>query len=250
MLLDERRAFIEKKLLAEGKIRVSELAELFEVSGETIRKDLLYLEEKGVAKKGYGGAVVAGELLEPSFVEKHKKNISQKNDIAKRALEFVSDGMIVFLDAGSTVFTFSKMLPIKNNLTVFTNSLGAAQALDDFQIQTHILGGKIRHNSNAIVGGWATRLIREIQADIAFLGTSGFSARGGPCVENFEESEIKKAMIDNANKVVILGDSSKANTHSMIEFARWQDVDALITDGGMDEGLLQSIREQTEVITV
>lgn len=249
-LLEERRAYIEKKLLAEGKIRVAELAELFEVSSETIRKDLLYLEEKGVAKKGYGGAVVANELLEPSITEKYKKFTSQKNDIAKKALEMVSDGMIVFLDAGSTVYTFSKMLPIKNNLTVFTNSLGAAKVLDDYNIQTYIVGGKIRHNSNAIVGGTATKFISQIKADVAILGTSGFCGRKGPCVENFEESEIKKAMIESANKVVILGDSSKAKTNSMIEFARWDNIDAFITDKGIDKDILKKIRDKTEVITV
>jgi DeoR/GlpR family transcriptional regulator of sugar metabolism len=249
-LLEERRQFIEKKLLAEGKIKVSELAELFDVSSETIRKDLLFLEEKGIAKKGYGGAVVANELIEPSIAEKHKKYTDEKKEIAKKALEFISDGMIVFLDAGSTVYTFAQMLPIKNNLTVFTNSLSAAKVLDDFKITTYVVGGKIRHNSNAIVGGWAVSAINEIKADVAILGTSGFNDRNGPCVENFEESEVKKAMIESANKVVILGDSSKAKTYSMIEFAKWQNVDAFITDSKIDESTKNQIIKQTEIYTV
>ena len=112
-LIDERRQFIEKKLLAEGKIRVAELSKLFTVSSETIRKDLIYLEEKGIAKKGYGGAVVVNELLEPSFTEKHLKFQDEKNRIAKAALDFITDGMVVLLDAGSTVFTLASMLAIK-----------------------------------------------------------------------------------------------------------------------------------------
>ena len=90
-LVDERRQYIEKKLLAEGKIKVAELSDFFKVSSETIRKDLLYLEEKGIAKKGYGGAVVANSLIEPNIDEKHNKFIDEKNEIAKIALEQISD---------------------------------------------------------------------------------------------------------------------------------------------------------------
>jgi DeoR family transcriptional regulator, fructose operon transcriptional repressor len=249
-LLEERRQFIEKKLLAEGKIRVAELSKLFNVSSETIRKDILYLEEKGIAKKGYGGAVVVNELLEPSFLEKHKKFQEEKTKIAKSALDYIADGMIVLLDAGSTVYTIAKMLALKKNLTVFTNSPKSAQVLDDYKIKTYLLGGEIRNNSNALVGGWAVRALSEINADIAVLGTSGFNGRQGPCVENFEEAEIKKAMISSANKIIILGDSSKAKTHSMIEFAKWEVADAFITDDNIDSDTLKNIKEKTQVITV
>ena len=94
------------------------------------------------------------------------------------------------------------------------------------------------------------RALSEINADIAVLGTSGFNGRQGPCVENFEEAEIKKAMISSANKIIILGDSSKAKTHSMIEFAKWEVADAFITDDNIDSDTLKNIKEKTQVITV
>jgi len=247
-MISERRQFIETKLLAEGKIKIAELAELFNVSSETIRKDLLFLEEKGIAKKGYGGAVVVNELLEPSFKEKSSKYQDEKTSIAKAAMDFLSDGMVVLMDAGSTIYTLAKMMALKKNLTVFTNSPKSAQVLDDYKIKTYLVGGEIRNNSNALVGGWALRAIAEIKADIAILGTSGFSEREGPCVENFEECEIKKAMIKSANKVVIVGDSSKAKTHSMIEYAKWRDVDAFVTDTGLDKTTYEAIREATDVV--
>ena len=247
-LINERRNFIERKLLAEGRIKVAELSELFNVSSETIRKDLLFLEEKGVAKKGYGGAVIANDLIEPSFKEKTFKFKEEKTKIAKAAMNFLTDGMVVMLDAGSTVYTFAKMMALKKNLTVFTNSPKAAQALDDFKIKTYLVGGEIRNNSNALVGGWAVRAVSEIKADVAILGTSGFAGREGPCVENFEESEVKKAMIKSANKLIVLGDSSKAKTNSLIEFAKWRDVDAFVTDARLDEAIHQEIASQTEVV--
>jgi len=249
-LIDDRRQFIEKKLLAEGKIRVAELSKLFNVSSETIRKDLIYLEEKGIAKKGYGGAVVVNELLEPSFTEKHLKFQDEKNRVAKAALDYITDGMVILLDAGSTVFTLANMLALKNNITVFTNSPKSAQVLDDYKIKTYLVGGEIRNNSNALVGGWAIRAIGEIKADVAVLGTSGFNGRSGPCVENFEEAEVKKAMIKSANKVIIIGDASKAKTHSMIEFAKWDDVDAFITDDRIEDVIFNDISSQTQVVKV
>lgn len=249
-LIDERRQFIEKKLLADGKIRVAEMSSLFNVSSETIRKDLLYLEEKGIAKKGYGGAVVVNELLEPSFAEKHEKFKDEKTRIAKAALDYITDGMIVLLDAGSTTFTLANMLALKKNLTVFTNSPKAGQVLDDYKIKTYLVGGEIRNNSNALVGGWAIRALSEINADIAILGTSGFNDRSGPCVENFEECEVKRAMIKSANKVVVMGDASKAQTYSMIEFAKWDDVDAFVTDSRLDDNMRKNIERKTELVIV
>jgi len=247
-LINQRRQFIEKKLVAEGKIKVSELSDLFNVSTETIRKDLLFLEEKGIAKKGYGGAVVVNDLLEPSFKEKYAKNKEQKTKIAKATLDFLSDGMIVLMDAGSTIYTIAKMMALKKNLTVFTNSPKSAQVLDDFNIKTYLVGGEIRNNSNALVGGWATRAITEIKADVAILGTSGFAGQEGPCVENFEEAEVKKAMIASANKVIVVGDASKAKTYSMISYARWQDVGAFVTDSRLEGAICKEIASQTELV--
>jgi len=247
-LVDERRQFIKKKLIAEGKIKVSELSDFFNVSSETIRKDLLYLEEKGIAKKGYGGAVIANSLIEPNIHEKYNKFTEEKNAIAKKAVEYISDGMIIMLDAGSTVWAFAKVLAMKNNITVFTNSPRTAQILDDYKIETYLFGGRIRNNSNAIVGGWALKAIKEIRADVVILGTSGFKDRQGPCVENFEEEEIKQAMIESANKKIVLGDSSKAKTYSMIEFAKWEEIDVFITDKNLDEEIHDDLKDKVELV--
>ncbi len=246
----ERRDYIENKLRSEGKIRVSELASIFDVSSETIRKDLKYLENMGIAKKGYGGAVIANERLEPSFVEKRIKHRQEKERIAKAAVDMVEDGSILLLDAGSTVNMVASMLGLKKDLSVFTNAPKTAQILDDFKIKTYIVGGEIRSNSNALVGGWAIRAISEIKADVAIIGTSGFMGSSGPCVENFPEDEIKKAMIKSANRVIVVGDSSKAEYTSMIKFCDWEDVDVFITDDGLPDFAKAAIEEKTELILV
>lgn len=244
----ERRDYIEQKLRSEGKIRVSELSGLFEVSSETIRKDLKYLEKKGIAKKGYGGAVIANERLEPSFVEKTIKSRKEKEKIARAVVELIDDGSILLMDAGSTVYMVACMLGLKKDVSVFTNAPKTAQILDDYKIKTYLLGGELRSNSNALVGGWTIKALSDIKADIAIIGTSGFEDRDGPCVENFAEDEIKKAMIKSANKIIVVGDATKANSSSMIKFCNWEDVDIFVTDESLPKYLLEDIGSKTKII--
>ena len=249
-LMQERRSYIEKRLLAEGSIKISDLTRFFDVSSETIRKDLLYLENKGVAKKAYGGAVSVSSAIEPSFKEKTTTNFDEKSRIAAAALDHIESGMSLILDAGSTVFALAKALAIKHDITVFTNGLKAAQVLDEYGITTHLLGGRIRHNSNSIVGSWAQRNLREIRVDLAVLGTSGFCERTGPCVENFPEAELKGEMIRSSSKAVVLSDSSKATRRPVIQYAKWSEIDALITDDKIGGDALENIKKQTSVIIV
>jgi DeoR/GlpR family transcriptional regulator of sugar metabolism len=249
-LMQERRSYIEKRLAAEGSIRVAELARLFDVSSETIRKDLIFLEGKGLAVKAYGGALGVGGTVEPSFTEKAVKHPDEKRRIAEEALRRVRTGMSLILDGGSTLFMFAQALAIKKDITVFTNGLRAAQLLDEYGITTYVLGGQVRHNSNSIVGSWAMRSLKEIRVDLAVLGTSGFKDRGGPCVENFSEAELKSAMIAAGNRTIVLGDSSKATTQAVIEFARWEEIGELITDKNIGNDVLENIKQKTAVTAV
>lgn len=250
LLTHDRRDYIERKLHAEGSVKASELAELFAVSSETIRKDFIYLEQKGVAKKTYGGAVSSHTAHEPSFVEKSVKNLDEKTRIAAAALERIENGMSLILDGGSTLLTLARALAIKKDLTVFTVGLKAAQILDEYGIITYMPGGMIRHYSNTIIGGWALRNLAEIRVDIAILGTSGFFGREGPCVENFQEADLKRAMIQAGNRVIVLGDADKAASQAVIEFAKWHEIDELITDKRIDSDMLDTIRQSTAVTAV
>ena len=249
-LMQERRGYIEKRLAAEGSIRVAELARLFNVSSETIRKDLIFLEEKGLAVKAYGGALALGGAVEPSFTEKSVKHLEEKRRIAKEAVTRVKSGMSVLLDGGSTMYAFAQALTIKKDITVFTNGLKAAQLLDEYGITTYVLGGQVRHNSNSIVGSWAMRSLKEIRVDMAVLGTSGFMGRSGPCVENFIEAELKAAMINAGNRVIVLGDSSKSRSQAVVEVAGWDQIEELITDSGINSDELNKIKQKTAVTVV
>ena len=245
-----RRDEIAKALMQDGEIGTQALAQKYGVSVETIRKDLLYLQENGIAKKGYGGAVVCSEWNEQSFGQKAVEHQAEKARIAGRALDFVCDGDIVILDSGSTVAALAKQLFTRKRLTVFTNSLHAVQALSSADARIYLLGGALQPTSNASTGHWALQALAEIRANVAFLGTSGFYDRRGPSVENFGESEVKKAMIRSANKSILLADSSKAQQGAMIQFAGWEEVGLWITDEGVERETLDEISKETEVIVI
>jgi DeoR family fructose operon transcriptional repressor len=122
-----------------------------------------------------------------------------------------------------------------------------AQLLSDSGARVHMLGGTVRNTSNAVVGPWAVKALAEIKAGIAFLGTSGFLQRGGPCIENYDESEVKKAMIASAGRAVLLADAGKASGSAMIQFAAWSDFDLFITDKTMAPHTLRALRNELEV---
>ncbi len=246
-----RRDELAEVLLRDGHINASEQAALFGVSHETIRKDIIYLENIGLARKGYGGAVVSPEEAEQSFSEKYVENQDQKRRIAVAARACIEEGDAILLDSGSTVYALARLLCVQPaGVTVFTNSLKAAQLLQEGGVHTYLLGGRVRASSGAVTGTWALEQLSQIRVQKAFLGTSGFARRQGPCIESFEEAQIKQAMMACAQQKILLGDSGKARRSTLIQYACWQELDMMITDRGLDEETGKEIAQHVRVMTV
>lgn len=246
---EERRNKIAQLLITEKSINAAEMSAQFHVTMETIRKDIIWLEQRGIAKKNYGGAVIATELVEQHFIEKAIKNRKEKEQIACKAAEMVHDGDTVILDSGSTVYTLAQQLALLGkNITVFTNSMKAAQCLADAQKRVFVLGGALRSTSYAITGGWAIQALSQIHARVAFLGTSGFFERNGPCIESFEENDVKQAMMNAAKCSVVLADDSKQYCNTVVQFAVWEDIDHLIINQAEQTQTMSDIGAKTDVI--
>lgn len=235
-ITQQRRDELTSILMRDGHIDSAEQAARCGVSHETIRKDLLYLEELGLAKKAYGGATLTVEPAEQSFSQKDVENRELKRRIASAAIAHIADGDTILLDSGSTVCALARLLAMRQmDVTVFTNSLKAAQILSEAGVRSFTLGGQVRASSGAITGSWAVNQLAEIRVQKVFLGCSGHEDRPGPCVESFEEAQIKRAMLQCADVRILLCDSSKARKRAMVQFAAWEDLDLLITDDGMDD---------------
>lgn len=247
MLTRERRNEIAEKLNAVGQVSAADLAREYGVSSETIRKDLLWLEERGLAEKSYGGAVAASRTLERPFLEKASYNPEQKKRIAHAIAGMIPSGAAVILDSGSTLSAVAQALASRSDLILFTNSLQAAQILAARKRQVCMIGGMVRLSSQAATGYEAEEALSRIHADVAILGASGFADCDGPCVESMEECGVKRAMIRSARTVIVAADSTKARCRARYQFAKWREVSRLVTDSGLQDAALHSLQAQTEV---
>lgn len=246
----ERRNELAQMIISEGHVTIADAAKKFSVSIETIRKDMIYLEQEGIINKTHGGALPSTAILEKSVMQKGMENKDAKNSIAKKALDYIPDGSTIFLDSGSTVLALAELLKLKSGLTIFTNNISAFNALIGSNHKVFILGGELRPQSMFVFGDWACQQIRSIRADIVFLGTDGLNTFGGPTVNAYEEIPVKREYLSSSRQTILLADSSKFLTGSRFQVASWEELDCIITDGDISPKKLNELQRYTEVIVV
>ncbi|MFI8948277.1 DeoR/GlpR family DNA-binding transcription regulator [Streptomyces sp. NPDC053750] len=251
MYAPERQQEILRLARDGGRVDVVSLAEEFQVTAETIRRDLKALDRAGLLRRVHGGAIPAGRLdFEPDLAERESTAADEKDRIAKAALaELPTEGTLI-LDAGSTVARMAAALPPETSLTVVTHSLPTAARLADHPgIQLHLVGGRVRHRTRAAVDAWALRAYGEIRADVLMVAANGFSAEYGLTTPDLAEAAVKRAAVAAARRVVLLADSSKHGQEHFARFGDLSDVDLLITDSGLSPDDADAIeRDGTEVV--
>lgn len=239
-----RQAAILAALGAVGQVRAVTVAGELGVTHETIRKDLLTLEGEGLLRRVHGGAVpVESASFEP-LVSARTHMAAEKKRIAAAALAFLPDRGAVLFDSGTTTEALATMMPTGSSLTVITNALPVASALMAHPALTvHMVGGRIRNTTMAAVDSWALRDLREVRADVAFVGTNAFSVEHGLSTPDTAEAAVKRAMVKSARLTVLLADHTKFGRDAVFTYADIGEVDVLITD----EGLTQADTEQLEI---
>src|SRR6476660_10334085 len=181
MYAPERQQAILGLARSDGRVDVNGLAEIFDVTPETIRRDLTSLERRGVLSRVHGGAIPVDRLsMELAVSERFSMNAAQKDRIAKAALEQLPDGGSVIIDAGTTTVRFAEVLPADRQFTVVTHALPIAAMLAERpNITLLLVGGQVRQGTLAAVGNWAQSGYRSVLADVAFAGINAISiARG------------------------------------------------------------------------
>ncbi|MGW3246498.1 DeoR/GlpR family DNA-binding transcription regulator [Streptomyces sp. NPDC001070] len=253
MYAPERQQEILRRARERGRVEVLALAEEFDVTPETVRRDLKALDRSGLIRRVHGGAIPAGRLdFEPDLSERESTATGQKDRIAHAALgELPADGSIV-IDAGTTTSRFAAALPLDCRLTVVTHALPIAARLAELpDLTLHLVGGRLRHRTRAAVDEWALRAYGEINADVAFVAANGFTAdgEGGLTTPDLAEAAVKRAIIRAARRVVLLADSSKLGQSHFARFGGLADVDLLITDEGLSPEDARAIeRHGAEVV--
>lgn len=248
MLMEERREKILEELVSTGSVIVSDLAEKFGVSSETIRKDLAYLEGEGYLIKSHGGATLKQSAIELSFGVRANENAEAKAAIARRAIELVPEFSSVIVCTGSTTLELAKLLALKSGLKIFTDSLPVALALIQSANQVFLFGGELRDQSSSVFGGWTIQQIRQIEADLCFMGTDGFLNVDGPSSPSSSDAFVDREIIEHSDRCYVLADKSKFRHKSLYKICDWSDVTALVTNEGVDSDLVKRVSNQTEVI--
>ncbi|RHW52168.1 DeoR/GlpR transcriptional regulator [Bombilactobacillus bombi] len=247
-LMEERRNSILEEVLKSGTATVHDLANKFNVSYETIRKDLTYLESQKLLIKGHGGAISTQVNIENPFNVRSEENIELKQKLVRRALSLIPEGSTVMLGTGSTVLELAKLLVVRDDLKVFTNSLPVATYLQSSNSESYLLGGKLRSKSSSVYGGWTETLLRKIQVSICFLGTDGFYNFNGPTSPSYSDASIDSVILEQARKKYILADATKFNRTSIYQITDWNNITGLITNKSANPELVSKIAQHTVVI--
>jgi DeoR family fructose operon transcriptional repressor len=240
---EERQQLIAELVANRGRVSVTELADRFSITTETVRRDLAVLENVGNLRRVHGGAVPSDRLStrEESILERAIQRLPEKNRIAKAAADMVPEGAAgsVLLDAGSTTEAVAELLAQRagrasmpsEELLVITHAIPIAGKLSSKSgIALQILGGRVRGLTQAAVGQTTVEAARRLRPDIAFVGANGIHASFGLSTPDPEEAAVKAAFVQSARRVVVLADSSKLDTETLVQFAALKDLDTLITD--------------------
>ncbi|MCX2712959.1 DeoR/GlpR family DNA-binding transcription regulator [Mycolicibacterium sp. J2] len=234
MYAEERQQAIASLVIRQGRASVAELAQAYEVTTETVRRDLAALDKAGLVRRVHGGAVPARalHLVEQDVSERDTTRADRKDAIAAAAADFFPlSGSTVLLDAGTTTSRIAAAIPTDRDLVVVTNSVPIAARLSAVpSVALHLLGGRVRGVTQAAVGEATLAVLDSLRVDIAFIGTNGITPRHGLSTPDPDEAAVKRAMVKCANYVVVASDSSKIGREELISFAPISSVDALITD--------------------
>jgi DeoR/GlpR family transcriptional regulator of sugar metabolism len=241
MLTDERRHRILERLRVQGRVLASDLVTEFEVSPDTVRRDLRELDDAGALRRVHGGALPRRGDSDPLPI-RARRAPEAKASIARRAAQLVSDGQVVMLDGGTTTLEVARALPERLRATVVTNSLPIALELADRPgLDVIAVGGNVRSRSRVTVGAASVATLAAVRADVLFLGVCGLHPEIGISVEDAEEREGKRAMIAGAAEIVGLADHDKLGTALPFVVAPLSEVTQLVTDA-VDEDELAPYR--------
>lgn len=242
LLVAERQDQIHELVNSRGSIRVTELSEHFNVTEETIRRDLDALEERGLLRRSHGGAVKVTQREESPYTEREIVHGAQKLEIAREALKWVVPGDQIALDASSTTTLFAAALP-NIPIKVVTNSIKVAVELHrKDRISVMVVGGNLSARSLSMLGPSAEQAIDRYHVNRVFLSCKGVHLGKGISESNEMQALVKQKLIEIADDVVLLADHSKFGVQDFTTICSLSRVNRLITDSGLDDETLTTWR--------
>lgn len=250
MLAQERHQIIIDLINKHRVVKVQDLMATFNVSIETVRRDLDYLESQGHLRKVYGGAVISEKLAEePSYSVREVAHLEEKRQIGIKCAELVKDGETLIIDLGTTTLEVAKNLKRKKNLTVITNAINIALELinvKDFRV--FLAGGLLRYGDLSCSGFLTSGFLKQFNVDKAIIGVGGITLEDGISDYHVEEAGTRRLMIEQSNKVIAVADYSKFGVKAFTKVCDLSDVDVLVTDWNVDEQLLKKYKKTIKTV--
>ena len=240
----ERQLEMMRLLRESGALRIGELTERFDVSDETVRRDLSALEQQGLLTRTRGGAIAGGVHIETSFQRRLHVGRAEKVAIAELAAQLVEDGSTIIIDSGSTMAHLVPLLVHKRDLVVITNGVHHVEALlENPSVTVVLIGGLIRRATRGGSGQLAVEALENLRADHTFIATDSFSVEAGMTYPSFDEVGVKRAMIQAGVEVTLLADGTKCGRASMVKVAPLTVLNRVITSPPISVTEEQRIRE-------
>ncbi|MCB1724851.1 MAG: DeoR/GlpR transcriptional regulator [Chromatiaceae bacterium] len=249
--LSPRQTEIVKLARSAGRVVVDDLVVRFDVTPQTIRKDLNDLCDLGVLQRFHGGAMFAGGVANLGYENRRNISSEAKHLIGERAAQLIPDNCSVFLNIGTTTEEVARALHGHHGLMVITNNLNVAQLLRG---QAHneviVAGGVLRHADGGIVGEAAVEFIRQFKVDFAVMGVSAIDTDGSLLDFDFREVSVSRAIMATSRRSILVADAMKFSRSAPVRIGHITDVDLLVTDKPLDDELARICAEGNVVVEV
>ncbi|MEM7662422.1 MAG: DeoR family transcriptional regulator [Pseudomonadota bacterium] len=246
--LNERQKSILDLVEQNGFVATDELRQEFDVTPQTIRRDINLLCDRRLLKRFHGGAGIANNTQNDPYPDRKTTSLPAKQIIARMAAAHIPDGASVFLNIGTTAEALAMELQDKKNLRIVTNNINIANILrqnETFDVM--IAGGLVRQSDGGIVGEATTDFIKQFRLDIGVLGVSGIEEDGALVDFDYQEIRSAQAIIRNSKLVFLLADASKFGRRAMIRMGTYADIDHIFTDSPPPPEFLNAI-DTSEII--
>lgn len=242
----ERRALILRLLEQTEEVRVTDLSRETGISEVTIRKDLTVLQRRHLLLRTRGGAMrrpIENTTEDATIAKKQLFNFKEKERIGEEAAKLIKEGDFIMLDSGTTTLEVARHLGKFQHLRILTNAMNIATELMNYKrFDVVLLGGNVRTNSHSTVGPLALSVLRNFSRYKLFLGVDSFSLENGVSTPSLEEALLNQIMVQQAEEVIAVFDSSKFNKRSYIHVADVKELDCIITDRAIPTGVTAKLR--------
>ncbi|MBX6381175.1 MAG: DeoR/GlpR transcriptional regulator [Thermoflavifilum aggregans] len=251
--LTHRHQKILQQLQEKGYVNVTDLCRQLQVSAVTIRKDLKFLEQKGLLFRAHGGASLHNPYINELPVnEKEKIRMEEKMRIGAAAAKLIEPDDAIIIASGTTVLAFARCIHPHHHLTVITASLNVALELNRYpETEVIQLPGQLRKTSSSVIGPYAEQMLKQFSCSKLFLGVDGIDPEFGCTTTSMLEASLNRYMMAAAQKTIVLADSTKFGKRGFGKICDMDEVDQIITDREVSDAMVKALDEKgVEVIKV